>query len=107
MITYFKDKNIKSKKKNIKEKTITTKLKSFDTFVIIATTSSSITLSLTRIGLVAIPISTATACASSIGNKVIFEIFINKNNKYKKRYEKDQKLLNVLINFTENLYKIM
>ena len=46
MITYFKYKNNKSKKKYKKYKTMTTILKSFDTFVIIAKTSSSITLSL-------------------------------------------------------------
>ena len=86
-ITYFKDENNKSKKKY---KTTTTILKSFDTFVIITTTSSSITLSLTSIGLIVILISTASAYALSIGNKVIYEIIINKYNKYKKQYEKDQ-----------------
>ena len=50
MIAYFKDKNNKSKKKYKKYKTLTTIKKSFDTFVIIARTSSSITLSLTGIG---------------------------------------------------------
>ena len=93
MITYFKDKNHKSKKKYKKYKTITTILKSFDTFVIIATTSSSITLSLTGICLIVIPISTASASALSIGNKVIYEIIINKYNKYKKQYEKDQQTI--------------
>ena len=72
MIQYFKDKNNKSKMKYKKYKTLTTVLKSFDTFVIIATTSSSITLSLTGIGLIAMPIWTATACGLSIGNKVIY-----------------------------------
>ena len=90
MITYFKDKNNKSKRKNKKYKTITTILKSFDTFIFIATTSSSITLSLTGIGLIVIPISTATACGLSVGNKVLYEIIINKYNKYKKLYERDQ-----------------
>ena len=84
MITYFKDKNDKSKKKYNKYKTITTILKSFDTFFISATTSSYITLSLTW----AIPISTARACALSIGNKLLYEVIINKNNKYKKHYWK-------------------
>ena len=65
MITYFKYKNNKSKKKY---KTITTIIKSIDTFAIIATTSRSITLSLTGIGLMVIPISTASACALSISN---------------------------------------
>ena len=90
MITYFKDKNNNSQKKYKKDKTITTILKSFDTFVIIATTSSSITLSLTGIELIVIPISTAIACGLSIGNKVLYEIIINKYNKYKKLYERDQ-----------------
>ena len=90
MITYFKDKNNKSKKNYKKYKTITKILKSFDTFVIIATTSSSVTLSLTGIGLIVIPISTALACALSIGNKVLYEVIINKYNKYKKLYERDQ-----------------
>ena len=90
MNTYFKDKNNKSKQKYKKYETITTILKSFDTFVIIATTSSSITLSVTGIGLIVIPISTATACRLSIGNKVLYEIIIKKLNKYKKQYERDQ-----------------
>ena len=90
MLTYFKDKNNKSKKRYKNYKTITTILKSFDTFVIIATTSSSITLSLTGIGLIAIPLSTATACGLSIGNKILYEIIVNKYNKYKKLYERVQ-----------------
>ena len=93
MITYFKDKNNISKKRYKKYRTITTILKSFDTIVIIATTSSSITLSLTGIGLIVIPISTATACGLSIGNKVLYEIIINKYNKYKKLYERDQQTI--------------
>ena len=92
-ITYFKDKNIKSKKIYLKYKTLTTILKSFDTFVIIATTSGSITLSLVGKGLIAIPISTATACGLSIGNKVIYEIIINKNNKQKEQFERDQQTI--------------
>ena len=40
-----------------------------------------------------IPISTASACVLSIGNKLIYEIIINKYNKYKKQYEKDQETI--------------
>ena len=93
MITHFKDKINKSKKKYKKFQTITTMLKSFDAFVNFATTSTSITLSLTAIGLIAIPISTSTACGLSIGNKVIYEIIINKYNKYRKQYERDQQII--------------
>ena len=107
MITYFKDKNNESKKNYKKHKTITTILKSFDTFLIIATTSSSITLSLAGIGLIRIPISTATACGVSIGKKVIYELIINKDNKYKKQYERDQQTITSFDKlFTENHCKI-
>ena len=71
MIRYFKDENNKSKKNFKKYNLITTFLKSFDTVVIIATTSSSIALSVTGFGIIAIPISAATACGLSIGNKII------------------------------------
>ena len=77
MITYFKDKNNKSKKKYNKYKTIII-LKSFDAFVNFATTLSSVMLSLTAIGLIVIPISTASACGLSNGNKVLSKI-IKKN----------------------------
>ena len=107
MIIYFKDKNNKSKKKSNKYKRITTILKSFDTFVIIAKTYSSITLSLTKIGFIVIPISTASACALLIGNKVKYEVIINKHNKYKKQYERDQETNKFLINHKENLHKIL
>ena len=66
MITYFKDKNNKSKKKYKNYKTMTTILKSFDTIVIIATTSSSISLSLTGFGLIVVPISSSIARGLSI-----------------------------------------
>ena len=92
IIQYFKHKNNKSNKKK-KQKTLTTKLKSFDTFVIIATTSSSFTLSVTVIGLIAIPKSTATACGLSIGNKVIYEIIMQIYNKDKEQYEKYQQTI--------------
>ena len=36
------------------------------------------------------PISTASACALSIGDKVIYEVIISEYNKYKKQYKKDQ-----------------
>ena len=107
MITYFKDKNKKSKKKYKKYETLTTILKSFDTIVIIATTSSSITLSVTGIGLLAIPISAATACGLSITNKVLYEIVMQKYNKYKKYMKKINKQLNLLINYIVKVYRII
>ena len=93
MIIYFKDKNNKSKKKYKKYKMITTMIKSFDTFVNIAMTTRSITLSPTGIGLIVIPISAGIVCRMSIGNKVLFEVIINKYNKYKRPNEKDQQTI--------------
>ena len=43
--------------------------------------------------MIAIPISTATACGLSIGNKVLYEIIVNKYNKYKKQYERDEQTI--------------
>ena len=90
MITYIKDKNNKSKKRYKNYKTLNTVLESVDSIVIIAATSTSITLSVTGIGLIVLPISAGIACTLSLGNKILREIIINKYNKYKKQYEKDQ-----------------
>ena len=90
MITYFKDKSHKSKKKYKNFKTLNTVLESIDSVVIIAATSTSITLSITGIGLIVLPISAGIACTLSLGNKVLHQLIINKYNKYKKQSEKDQ-----------------
>ena len=90
MITYFKDKNNKSKKKYKNYKTLNTILESVDSIVIIATTSTSITLSVTGIGLIVLPISAGIACTLSLCNKILHTLIINKYNKYKNQYERDQ-----------------
>ena len=93
MITYFKDKNHKSKKKYKNYKTLNTILESVDSIVIIAATSTSITLSITGIGLIILPISAGIACTLSLGNKILHKLIINKYNKYKKQYERDQQTI--------------
>ena len=90
MITYFKDKNKKSKKRYKNYKTLNTVLESVDSIVIIAATSTSITLSITGIGLIILPISAGIDCALSLGNKVLHKLIINKYKKYKKQYKRDQ-----------------
>ena len=90
MITYFKDKNHKSKKRYKNYKTLNTILESVDSIVIIGATSTSITLSVTGIGLIVLPISAGIACGLSLGNKLLHKLIINKNNKYKEQYERDQ-----------------
>ena len=93
MITHFKDKNNKSKKRYKNYKTLNTVLESIDSIVIIAATSTSITLSITGIGLIILPISAGIACTLSLGNKILHKLIINKYNKYKKQYERDQQTI--------------
>ena len=102
MITYFKDKNNKSKKRYKNYKTLNTILESIDSIVIIGATSTSITLSVTGVSMIILPNSAGIACALSLGNKVLHKLIINKCNKYKKKqYEQDQ---NTIKSFDE-LYR--
>ena len=89
-ITYFKDKNNKSGKRYKNYKTLNTVLESVDSIVIIGATSTSITLSITGFGLIILPISAGIACTLSLGNKILHKLIINKYNKSKKQYERDQ-----------------
>ena len=92
MITYFKDKNNKSKKKYKNYKTLNTILESVDS-IIVGETATSITLSITGIGLIVLPISAEIACTLSLGNKVLHKIIINRYNEHKKQYERDQQTI--------------
>ena len=59
----------------------------------IATTSSSFTLPPTGIGLIVIPISTGIACGFIISKKVVYEIVKQKNNQFKKQYQKAEQTM--------------
>ena len=93
MITYFKDKNHKSEKRYKNYKTLNTILESVDSIVITGATSTSISLSVTGVGLNILPISAGIACGLSLGNKVLHKLIINKYNKYKKLYERDHQTI--------------
>ena len=93
IITYFTDKNHKSKNKYKNYKTLNTVLESVDSIIIIGATSTSITLSITGVGLIILPISAGIACGLSLGNKILHKLIINKYNKYKKHYERDQQTI--------------
>ena len=90
MITYFKDKNNKSKKRYRSYKNLNTILKSADSIVIIRPASTSMTLSITGVSLIILPISAGIVCALSLSNKVLHKLIMNNYNKYKKQYERDQ-----------------
>ena len=107
MITYFKDKNHNSKKRYKNYKTLNTVLESVDSIMIIGATSTSITLSIIGIGLIILPISAGVACTLSLGDKLLHKLIINKYNKNKNNMKETNKQLNLLINYPENLYKII
>ena len=101
MISYFKDENHKSKKKYKNYKTLNTILESVDSIAIIGATSTSITLSITGVGLIILPRSAGIACTLSLGKNVLHILIINKYNKYKKQHERDQQT----IKYFDKLYR--
>ena len=90
---------ILNQKRDIKIiKTLNTKLESVDSIVIIATTSTSKTLSVIGFGLIILSISAGIACTLSLGNKVLHKLIINKYNNKKNYTKKINKQLNLTIN---------
>ena len=55
--------------------------------------STSITPSITGVGLNILPITAGIACNISLGNEVLDKIIIYKYNKYKNQNEKDQQTI--------------
>ena len=93
MITYFKGVNKKSKKNYENYKLFSTILKTDESFAIIASTSSSIPLSLVGLGLILKPSSASIACGLSLSSKILHEIILHNYNKYKKQYQKDEQTI--------------
>ena len=93
MITYFKDKNRKSKKRYENYKTLNTFLESVDTIVIMRATSVLIFLSVFGFGLIVSPKSAGRACFLSLGNKILHKLIVNKSNKYKKQFGNNQETI--------------
>ena len=71
MMTYFNDKNHKSKKKYKIINTLHTILKSKDMLAFFGATLTSMNLSSTGIGLIVLPLSAGIACTLSLGSKVL------------------------------------
>ena len=109
MVTHFKDKNNKSEKRYKNFKTLNTILESVDTFLFIGATSTSIILWIFGIGLIFLPISVGITCILSLGNKALHKLIINKCNKEKKQYEKDQQTIKSFDNFhrKSSKYKVI
>ena len=81
-------------------------LKSFDTIVITATTSNSITLSQTEIGLLFTPKSISKVFALSFSNKIVCGVITQKYQKCRKQYEKDQQTKKSFDKLYRRFYKI-
>ena len=84
-IAYSEDEVNKSKKIYRKDEMLTTIIISFDTFAINETTSSSLTLSLTRTSLIVISLSTGIACGITLSSKIMCEIALQKYNRLSER----------------------
>ena len=93
MITYFRDKIHKFEKKYEIYKTLTSIIESVDTVAIFGSTTTSVTLLVTGVGLIVVPISAEFACALSIGNKILHKIILNRYNEHKKQNQKDQQTI--------------
>ena len=96
----MEEENRKWKKKYKQNKVLSTLLKTVDTFVIIATTSSSATLSITGSDSITIPISTGIASGLGLSNKVLYEKIMSEYNQYKKIMRAQQ-----AINCFDNSYR--
>ena len=90
LTTYLKKIKIVNQKKFKNYKSFTSKLESLYTVVNIGSTTTSVTLSVTGVGLIVLQISAGIACALSsiIGDKVLHKISLSKYNKCKKTISK-------------------
>ena len=93
MITYFKNKNHKSKKRPKSYKALNGIFESVNTIVIIGATLALVTLSITGVSLNILPISAGRASTLSLGNEVLHRLIINQYNKNKKLFEKDHQTI--------------
>ena len=89
MITYFRGTNDNFFKKKQKYKTLTAVLESLDTVTINGATTTSVSLSVTGVGLIVLPISAGIVCAQPVGNKVLHKIILTIYDKYTKQHQKN------------------
>ena len=76
--------NVNREKRIKNYKVLKVILKTVSTFVLLATISSSVTISITDFSPIAKPIFTGIACRSTLPNKVVVGIKTNKQNKNRK-----------------------
>ena len=74
-------------------------MESGDTVVNFVALSTTVALSVNGVGLIVVPISARIDCSLSLANKMLPKITLNKYNKYKRQYEKDQQTKTPFDNF--------
>ena len=83
----------KYKKNNTKCKLINNIINSTDGLIIIGTTSTSVTLSITGVGIIVVPITAGVGCATGILVKICSSYLKKKEQNYKLKYAIIQKTL--------------
>ena len=93
MMKFYESEETKYKKKYTKYKLINNLINSTDGLIIIGTTSASVTLSNTGVGIIVVPITAGVGCASGILVKICSSYLKKKEQNYKLKYTIIQKTL--------------
>ena len=93
MMKYYEMEENKYKNKYTKYKLINNIINSTDGLIIIGTTSASVTLSITGVGFIVVPITAGVGCATGILVKICSSYLKKKEQNYKLKYAIIQKTL--------------
>ena len=93
MMKYYGMEEKKYKQKYTKNKLINNIINSFDGIIVIGTTSTSVTLSITGVGIIVVPITAGVGCATGILVKICSSYLKKKEQNYKLNYAIIQKTL--------------
>ena len=93
MMKYYELEENKYKKKYTKYKLINNIINSTDGLMILGTTSASVTLSITGVGIIVVPITAGVGCATGILVKICSSYLKKKEQNYELKYTVIQKTL--------------
>ena len=93
MMKYYELEENKYKKKYTKHKLLNNLINSLDGIIVIGTTSASVTLSITGVGIIVVPITAGVGCATGILVKICSSYLKKKEQNYKLKYAIIQKTL--------------
>ena len=93
MMKYYEMEEKKYKQKYTKYKLIKNLINSLDGIIVIGTTSASVTLSITGVGIIVVPITAGVGCATGILVKICSSYLKKKEQNYKLKYAIIQKTL--------------